>query len=338
MKALLVRSPGDFAVVERPDPQAGGDNAIIRIRRVGICATDLATIQGRSTVARYPITPGHEFVGTLEYVPPRSGYQRGEWVTIYPTRGCGTCEACLAGAPNHCRTFGVIGVARDGGAFAERVAVPVDQLIRIPNGLQNEHGALVEPLAVGVHAVRRAACEPGQRIAIIGAGTVGVMVAQVARARGVTDIVLADRLDARRELCRDLGFDQFVLAEPGRLANDLASFGTRDAVFDNACTRETLEASVDCLRPGGTLMPLGFPHDAADIPLAYAKAYRFELSILFSRNYARADFTDALELLEGGHVNAARMITGTWPLEQFRAAYDAVTRDPGDHVKVMIAP
>lgn len=338
MKALLVRSPGDFGIVQRPDPIPAADHAIIRIHRTGICATDLATIQGRSTVAQYPITPGHEFVGTIECVPAKSGYRVGEWVTIYPTRGCGTCEACVNGAPNHCRSFGVIGVARDGGAFAERVSVPVDQLIRIPEALRNDHGALIEPLAVGVHAIRRAGCKPSRRIAIIGAGTVGVMVAQVARAQGVTDIVLVDRMEVRRALCQDLGFENFILADHAGLSRELAALGPRDIVFDNACTGATLEAAIECMRPGGTLVPLGFPHDAGDIPVPYAKAYKFEISIIFSRNYARADFTDAIQLLGEGHINAARMVTGTWRLDQFLEAYEALTEHPGDHVKVMIAP
>lgn len=338
MKALLVRAPGDFGVVERPDPVPASEDAVIRIHRTGICATDLATIQGRSTVAIYPITPGHEFVGTVESAPAGSGYRRGDWVTIYPTQGCGSCEACLAGAANHCRSFRVFGVHRDGGAFAERIAVPASQLLRIPTGLQNDQGALIEPLAVGVHAVRRANCKPGQRVAIIGAGTVGIMVAQVARAHGLDDIVLVDRLPARRKLCEDLGFSRFVLAGAGDLAEALKSVRARDLVFDNACTRQTLDAAVESLLPGGTLVPLGFPHDAGDIPLPYAKAYKFELSVPFSRNYSREDFTESVRLLEAGDIAAARMLTGTWPLAEFSTAYAQLTGHPEEHVKVLIAP
>jgi len=338
MKALLLNSPGDFSVVERPDPTPSGDTAIIRVHRSGICATDIATIEGHSTVAVYPITPGHEFVGTVEFAPPNSGYQSGDWVTMYPTQGCGKCAFCVSGTPNYCRDFRVFGVHRDGGSFAERIAVPVNQLIRVPRRLRDETGALIEPLAVGVHANRRADPRPGQRIAIIGAGTVGTMVAQVARARGLTDIVLADRLESRRSLCKDLGFSQFVHSDGAELAEDLKRFGRRDITFDTACTRETLNAAVETLTPGGKLVLLGFPHDTGDIPLAYVRAYKWELSVLLSRNYAPVDFADSITLLEAGHINASRMITGTWPLKDFATAYTELKARPGKHVKVLIAP
>ena len=341
MKALLLRSPGDFSVVERPDPVAAEDEAIIRVFRTGICATDVATIEGRSTVAVYPITPGHEFVGTVESAPPGKGFAAGEWVTIYPTQGCGKCPECVANRPNHCRKFRVFGVHRDGGSFAERMAIPLAQLIKVPASLQNDHGALIEPLAVGVHANRRAgvAANPQRRIGVIGAGAVGTMVAQVARAHGASEIVIADRLEGRRKLCHDLGFDRFVVAgTPGWASELRLPGGPLDLVFDNACSRETIAAAVDAMRPGGTLVLLGFPHDGADIPLAYVKAYQQEVSILLSRNYEPADFTEAISLLEGGHINAARMVTGTWPLASFADAYAALKAAPERHVKILLAP
>lgn len=339
MKALFLRAPRDFSVVDRADPLPSPTDALIRVHRTGICATDVATIEGHSTVATYPITPGHEFVGTIEWAPSGSGFATGEWVTIYPTQGCGTCAACMAGTPNHCHHFRVSGVHRDGGSFAELVAAPVAQLIRVPIGLQNDRGALIEPLAVGVHANRRAELLPGQRIAIIGAGTVGTMTAQVARAWGTREIVLADRLEGRRALCSDLGFTNFVVATQGALAPGIQSFGgPLDVVFDSACTRDTLDAAVEALKPGGKLVLLGFPHDASDISLPYAKAYKWEISLHLSRNYTPADFADSIALLEAGQIDAERMITATWPLEEFAAAYSELRARPDRHVKVMLAP
>ncbi|MGE0316026.1 MAG: zinc-binding dehydrogenase [Lautropia sp.] len=341
MKALLLKSPREFAVVERPDPVCGPDDALVRVHRSGICATDVATIEGHSTVAVYPITPGHEFAGRIESAPAGSGFASGDWVTIYPTRGCGGCAPCRAGRPNHCREFKVLGVHRDGGSFAERIAVPVDQLIRLPPSLQNELGALVEPLAVGVHANRRAGVreDPARRIAVIGAGTVGAMVAQVARAWGAADIVVADRLPARESLMRSLGFERFLLTGDGELGAPLQAFGgPLQLVFDNVCSRQTLAGALQALEPGGTLVLLGFPHDDGEVPLRYSLAYQREVSVLWSRNYVRDDFTDAIDLLERGSVDGRRMITGTWPLTGFDAAYAELRADPARHVKVMIAP
>jgi 2-desacetyl-2-hydroxyethyl bacteriochlorophyllide A dehydrogenase len=230
-------------------------------------------------------------------------------------------------------------VHRDGGSFAERIAVPVGQLLRLPANLQNQSGALVEPLAVGVHATRRAGMRPGMRVAVVGAGTVGTLVAQVARALEASTVVLADRLQERWQLCRDLGFESFVHVGAESLEERLSSFVPGyDVIFDNACTRDTIGAAIRCLRPDGKLVLLGFPHDRSDVPLAYADAYKWEVSITLSRNYAREDFLDAISLLEKGAIDTQRMITGTWPLAEFDAAYNELRAHPGRHVKVLLAP
>ena len=339
MKAVLLRGPNQFSVVERPDPVGSETSAVIRVHRTGICATDVATIEGRSTVATYPITPGHEFVGTIEQVGPSTQYRVGDWVTIYPTMGCGTCAACRADLPNQCLAFRVFGVHRDGGSFAERIEVPISQLLPVPASLRNDAGALIEPLAVGVHANQRAQLQRGMRVAIIGAGTVGTMVGQVARARGAASVVFADRLPAREQLCRDLGFDTFIRAEDHFLGERLSAAGAPfDVIFDNACTRETISAALESLKPSAKLVLLGFPHDRSEIPAVYADAYKREASMILSRNYARQDFLDAIELLRGGAVDTARMITGTWPLAEFGAAYAELRAHPERHVKVLLAP
>ena len=146
-------------------------------------------------------------------------------------------------------------------------------------------------------------------------------------------------MEARRALCSELGFSQFVLAHDDQLSNGLRFFGgPRNVVFDTICTRQTLDAAVESLNPGGLLVLLGFPHDMGDICLPYAKAYKWELPILLSRNYAPIDFTESVLLLESGQINSARMLTGTWPLKEFGAAYAELKAHPEQHVKIMIAP
>lgn len=340
MKALLVRGPNDFSVVDRPDPIPTPDTAILRIHCTGICATDITTISGRSTVARFPMTPGHEFIAQVEMIEDGFEFGIGDWVTIYPTEGCGTCSACQEGKPNHCPDFKVWGVSRDGGAFAERMVVPVKQLLPVPERLRNTAGALIEPTAVAVHALRRARLEAGQRVVIIGTGSIGLLIAQAARAAGAAQVTLVDRLPGRRATAEALGFSDFMLTSNGNLATELsqAPGAPFDIVFDTVGTPATLEAAVAALRITGYLVVLGFPHGDEPLTLPYPMFYRKELSLILSRNYARDDFIEATRLLESGAIASNVMVTGTFPLSGFASALDALRQQPADHVKVLINP
>ncbi|MSP66989.1 MAG: hypothetical protein EXQ96_02615 [Alphaproteobacteria bacterium] len=339
MKALVLDAPKQFRIADVPDPVPAADEALIRIHRTGICATDVATFNGDSTVAIFPLIPGHELVGTVERAPEASGYAEGDWVTIYPTVGCGVCAYCHAGKPHHCKKFTVFGVSRDGGAFAERMKVPARLLMKVPESLRNEHGALIEPAVVGVHAARRAGMTGGKRVAVIGAGTIGSMCAQVCRAWGAADVILVDRLPARRELARDLGFAHFVASGKGNLAEEITAFGGDvDIVIDTVCVGATLEAAVNSLAMGGTLLALAFPHAGQAFQLPYPVAYRREINVMFSRNYPREDFATAMQLLADGRIDGPRMITATYSLDRFGDAMADLKSRPDRHVKVMIAP
>ena len=339
MKAVILEEADKFRVDDRPDPQPAEDEALVRVRHTGICATDVAMIRGFAPLTLAPITPGHEWVGTIESAPQGSSFAPGDWVTIYPTKGCGTCPACHDGRPHHCASFTVSGVHRDGGSFAEYVAAPVDQLIRLPEALHNIHGALAEPATVGVHANLQGGMAKGKRVAVIGAGTIGSMIAQVARAWGAADVIMVDRMPAREKLAADLGFDKFILAGEGKEEEQLLSFGgPLDIVFDNACSERTIELATNVLEIGGTMVTLTFPHVGQQLVVPYMTAYRRELHIVFSRNYAREDWEHTFDLMAKGAIDTERMISGVYPLEQFVDAMDDLRDRPEEHVKVVISP
>lgn len=338
MHALLLEAPNRFSVTERPLPERGDRDVVLRIHRAGICATDITTIKGESPVAIYPMTPGHELIATVEEPAAAApAFAKGDWVTIYPTQGCGHCDACARKEDNHCATFRVQGVHRDGGCFAEFMVVPEDQLLAVPATLRNDAGALIEPTAVATHAIRRSALKSGQRIAVIGAGSIGLLIAQAAKAAGAGYVAVVDQLPERAETCRALGFDQFVLSD-GNLARTLAQYGEFDIVFDNVGAPATLAAAVDALRTRGTLVMLAFPHGSDPVTLPYPKVYRKELDVIVSRNYAREDFTASIALLEGGKIDAARMITATYPLAKFADAFADLRGNPARHLKILISP
>jgi L-iditol 2-dehydrogenase/L-gulonate 5-dehydrogenase len=337
MHALLLTAPHRFSVTERPDPSPRPDEALLKIHRAGICATDITTIKGESPVAVYPMTPGHELIATIAKAPANSQFSAGDWVTIYPTQGCGQCKACRNGEDNHCATFRVWGVHRDGGCFAQYMSVPASQLLSVPPSLRGDAGTLIEPTAVATHAMRRSKLKQGQRVAVIGAGSIGLLTAQAAKAGGASHVTVVDRLPARKSVCDAIGVHRFVLAGDD-LTSQLADDPPFDIVYDNVGTPGTLAAAVHSLRTRGTLVLMAFPHGNDPLLLPYPMVYRKELDVIVSRNYAREDFEASIKLLDGGRIDAERMITGTYPLKLFGDAYDALKTSPERHLKILIAP
>jgi L-iditol 2-dehydrogenase/L-gulonate 5-dehydrogenase len=339
MKAIVLEAPGRFECVDRPEPFARDGEALVRIVAAGICASDVAVIRGYNPIAVYPLTLGHESIGVVETAPEGAAVVPGDWVTVFPSVGCGACPACAAGRINHCPTYKVIGISREGGLFTERVAVPAGLLIKVPPSLQGERGALVEPTAVAVHVNRRGGTREGARILIVGAGVVGTLVAQVARACGARDVVLIDRLAARRDTLAALGFEEFVHADGASLAAQvLEQGGPVDIVYDTVCANATIGLAADVLSPGGRLVLVAVPHGTAPLELPYAPIYRRELSLMASRNYVADDFREAIRLLEAGAIDPDAMITGRFPLADFEAAYADLTGHPERHLKVLLHP
>lgn len=340
MFAMVLERPRDYRVAEVPVPTPESGQALIRIRMAGICATDLATIDGHSPIAVYPLIPGHECIAEVVEVPADCGYAAGDTVTVFPSVGCGTCRACREGRTNHCPTFKVQGIGLPGGCFAEYMAVNVDQLVPVPETVSDRFGALVEPLAVGVHINGRAECAPGATALVVGSGVIGLMTAQVARARGAARVVLVDRYESRRHMAARLGFTDFSAASGEDLQAWLKDeIGAFDVVFDTVCQEQTLATGMKALRPGGRYVLIALPHGAdQSLSIPYSVAYRNELSFVVSRNYVRQDFLDAVELLQSGALDPASMVTATFPLERMGEALTLLAEHPDEHLKVMVAP
>lgn len=339
MLAMVLDEPNRFRMAEVPMPEARPGEALVKVTSAGICASDLATIHGHSPIAAYPLIPGHECVGEVVQAPSGSGYNPGDLVTVFPSVGCGACKACQEGRTNHCPTFKVLGIGLPGGCFAEFLSAKVEQLVRVPRAVYDRAGPLVEPLAVGQHINRRGATAAGETVVIIGAGAIGLSCAFVARAKGAQRIVLVDRFDSRREMLARFGFDDFTTAKGLALAEWLArTMGPIDLVMDNVCNAETLAAGAKALRPGGRTVLVALPHGDATLPVPYTDVYRKELAYIVSRNYIKQDFIDTVAMLESGAIDAAGMITATFPLAEMPAALADLQGSPDRHLKVVVKP
>lgn len=339
MRAMMLEKPELFSVTDVPMPQPGEGQALVRVKSAGICASDIATVRGYSPIAAYPVIPGHECVGEIVRVAEGSGYKAGDLVTVFPSVGCGHCKACDEGRTNQCAEFKVLGIGLPGGCFAEYLVVNNGQLVPISEEIFDRFGPLVEPLAVGSHVNRRADTRPDETVLVIGAGSIGLCCALIARSRGARRIVLVDRFESRREVARQLGFEDFTTAS-GPALNDwlTETVGQFDVVMDNACTRETLKAATKALRPGGRVVLVGLPHGDSEIPIPYTDAYRKEINFLISRNYMRQDFVDTIAAIERGMVDPSPMVTATFPLSKVGAALEQMAAHPDRHIKVLLSP
>ena len=337
MQAVYLDGPGNLAVIDRPKPSPGPGEVLLDVVMAGICASDLSVVKGLNPVAAYPLTPGHECVGVVAAAGKGAGFRTGDWAVMFPSIGCGTCKACVAGRVNHCPTYQVFGINRDSGCFAEQLVLPEGQLIAVPESLRNPMAALVEPSAVGVHVNRRAGTTAGEAVLVIGAGVIGMLTAMVARAMGASRVALVDRFASRGELAQRCGFSEFQLAGPASIET-LREAGAFDVVFDCVGLPATMADGIAALAPGGRLVLVATPKKGWRIDVDYAAAYRPELSLILCRNYVKADFAEAIRLIDAGAMDPRPIVTATYKLAEFPAALAALTDTPEQHVKVLVEP
>jgi L-iditol 2-dehydrogenase len=338
MRAILATGPNSFALQEVDEPAPGKDDVVIKVRMAGVCASDVHLLRGRNPFSRYPLIPGHEYMGEVLRAPSKSGLRKGDKVTVFPEKGCGKCPACKAGKTVHCPEFKFIGSGISGGCFAERVVVPYKNVFRLPKKMEDPVGAMVEPTAVAVHANKRAGLRKGMKAVVIGGGTIGLLTAQVARAYGASPVILSELIDARRAIAKTLGFR--FLCNPSE--EELPSFvqknaGLADVVFDVVATPKSLDDSLSMLRPDGRLVLVGLPA-SADLAIPYRPIFGKELQVIGVRTYFRQDFPEAIRLLNSGKVNVKPMVSEILPLDRFLEGLENLEREPENYVKILIQP
>lgn len=311
MRALVYTRPGLVEVLDVADPAPADGETVLEVKASGICGSELHGI-ARPGFRRPPLVMGHEFAG----VTPD-----GQRVTVNPILSCGACDRCGDGQENVCRDRRILGIHR-AGAFAERVSVPERALHEIPSDITDEAAAMAEPLANAVHAWRLAAARPGARVGVIGAGTIGLLCALVARRHGARPVAVADLAEQRVRLARELGLD----AEAGPLP------GEYDVVIDAVGTAGTHTASVDLLRPGGTAVWVGL--QSTDAAFDATALVRAEKTVRGSFAYTDREFAEALALTREIDLSWARV----FPLEQGAQVFTELMNGRSDVVKALLSP
>ena len=327
MKALVWTGPRQMEVEdqERPRPQPGA--VVVRSRAAGICGSEIEGYLGRMSNRTPPLVMGHEFAGEVvevgEGVDP--GW-RGKQVAINPVVSCGVCSTCRAGDTNLCEKRALIGIAFPGG-FAEYVNVPLASLYELPAGTDPRVGALVEPMANGVHAIRLGLqMVPAERAAVIGGGMIGLACLQAALAQGVETVELVEPYEGRREHARRLG------AHAVHPTSAAAGTGF-DLVVDAVGAASTRQAAVELTRNGGVCIFIGLHEDST--PLAWHRVIRGQIAIRGTFAYSRDDFQVALEQLVGGLIGIGEL-SAPLPLDRGPKAFADLAAGPSQAVKVFL--
>ncbi len=351
MKAAVFHGQKDVRVEEVPEPEVREGSVKVKVDWCGICGTDLheylagpifIPVAGSPhpiTGETLPLTLGHEFAGEVVEVGDGSAeVNTGDRVAIEPVFRCGECAACQRGAPNLCAKLGFYGLMGGGGGMSEFAVVPSYMLHRMPEGLTTEQGALVEPIAVGLRAVRRAGFEEGQSAVVFGGGPIGAVTVQCLRAMGAGLVMLAEVAEARKNKALEIGAD--VVIDPSEedvveRVSELTDGEGAEHSFDAAGIQETLQTAMHATRKGGTVTIISIWE--GPVELNPNDIVMSELNVGGTICYTPEDFADTISMLKDGSIKTEGIITERIPLSDVvEGGFEELVDHKDRHVKILV--
>lgn len=338
MKAIVCEEVGKLIVKELPEPAPSSGEAVIRVRRIGICGTDLHAYKGNQPFFTYPRILGHELAGTVELIGPdeaaRTGLKAGDQVSVMPYLHCGSCIACRRGKTNCCTAMRVLGVHADGG-MREKLAVPAAHLVKT-DGLTLDQAAVIEPLAIGAHAVRRSGLRPDDTALVIGGGPIGLGVTAFAKQTGA-DVIVMDINEERLAFSRSwagIGHTVNAMDRPMEQLMELTGGQLPTVVFDATGNAKSMAGAFGYVAHGGALVFVGLVK--ADIAFHDPEFHKRELTLMGSRNATTEDFVTVLEAVRGGGIDVAGYITHRCSLEEAAVRFDDWLKPESKVIKAMV--
>ena len=331
MKAVVIEKPNQMAVSRIEDPTPGAGEAVIKVEACGICGTDIHVLHGEFAPTRYPIVPGHEFCGEVVAVASDvRNVKVGDFVAVDPSLFCGHCRMCRAGRFNLCENWNAIGVGSANGASAEFVSVPSANAFRLPPDIPRHWGALVEPLSCAVHGLDQVELEVADTYLIYGAGTMGLLLAQLVKHSGAGQLDMVERNPKRHALALKLAADRVAVS-----ADELERPQGWDVVIDATGVVPAIEDGLRRVARGGTFLMFGVANADATASFSPFKVYNDEIKIIGSMAVLHS-FERALSLLARGVIDCEAMITNRFKLDEYQSAIDAFLAGSG--LKVQVGP
>jgi len=336
MKILTCTTPGMFDYGEDDMPVLTANHAIIRIKRIGICGTDLHAFEGTQPFFSYPRILGHELAGELVDFDNAPGFTPGEAVTFIPYFNCGTCVACRNGKPNCCTNIKVCGVHIDGG-MREYLQVPSASLVH-GEGLSMDALALVEPLAIGAHGVRRAGVTPGEFVLVIGAGPIGLGTMEFARIAGA-QVIAMDINEARLDFCKEKLQVPYVINAKTEDAMTALRRITNDdmptVVIDATGSQQAINNGFAYMAHGARYVLVGL--QKGELIVSHPEFHKREATLMSSRNATREDFVHVIRAMKSGEVDPTTYITHRVAFDQVKAEFAGWLNPANGVIKAMVS-
>ena len=333
----LMTAPKEITFREVDIPEPGPDQVLVKIKRIGVCGSDIHVFHGMHPYTKYPVTQGHEVSGKIvklgQYV---SNLQVGQRVTIEPQVFCGRCHPCLHGKYNLCENLKVMGFQTVGTA-SEYFAVDASKITPLPEGMSYNEGAMIEPLAVTVHAGKRFSDMKGAKVAVLGAGPIGILLSQAVKALGAAEVMITDISEKRLELAKSVGADYAINTAKEDFGEALvACFGPdkADVIYDCAGNDITMNSAIQNARKGSTIILVAVFAKMANVDLA--KLNDSELDLNTSMMYRHEDYVDALRFVNEGKIQLKPLESAHFAFKDYQKAYEYIDANREMTMKVLI--
>ena len=337
MLQQVMTAPGVIEFRETPRPIAAEGQVLVRIMRIGICGSDIHVYHGKHPFTRYPVTQGHEVSGRIEAVGSGvEGLSVGQKVTIEPQVCCGHCYPCTHGKYNLCEELKVMGFQTTGTA-SEYFAVDAAKVTPLPETMSYDEGAMIEPLAVAVHAAKRFPELKGARVAILGCGPIGILLMQSCKALGAASVLVTDVSDYRLSVARSVGADYAVNTgetDMEQALRDACGSDKADVIYDCAGSDITMGQAIRCARKGSTIVLVAVFSKLASVDLAVLNDHELELNT--SMMYRHEDYVDAIRLVSEGKVQLRPLMSRHFAFRDYLKAYQYIDENREMTMKVII--
>lgn len=337
MKQATMTKPGVIVFDEVPKPSVNSRQVSIQVKRIGVCGSDIHVYHGLHPYTPYPVIQGHEVSGiVVELGENVEEINLGDLVTFTPQVVCGKCYPCRSGQYHICDNLKVMGFQTDGAA-REFFTVDADKVVVMPEGFSLDQAAFIEPISVGVHAVGKAGDVNGKGVLVLGAGTIGNLVAQTARAQGADKILITDINPYKLQKARECGLKNAINPNQTDLAAEIKSvFGPdkMDVIFECVGIQDTITQAILNARKGSWIIVVGVFGESPQVDLGLVQDR--ELRMIGTLMYQRIDYEKAVQLVAHGEIKLDPLITHRFRFDDYLEAYKMIDKSNGEFIKVMI--